>query len=367
MSARQATRLVVVGDSSPVRTSIEQLASDYPIVSLDDALSQSPAPTVGLLMLQPRQSPEACETLCQRLGPSTPVLAVVSSNDSATQVLAAGAADALVLSESASTMIPARIAVLARWAEREHQARQQADACQAEESAYIDRLQTSLSALRAPLAAVVRLLEALEWQCPAELSRDVAVAQEAAAKLRDRLEDVLMAGLLEASQLPVRVEPVSLLLLARRAVSQVVRPSASTDVAIRLSGSSDAEVLADAPMLSRAVRCLVTHCMAHAPSGSQVEVRVRTERAYGLIEIADRGPSIAAGSRRLVFERHGGVEAKRRGWRRGYGLELHLVDLIASAHGGWVAAHECEPQGALFELAVPLRRSQSATTSARAS
>jgi signal transduction histidine kinase len=68
------------------------------------------------------------------------------------------------------------------------------------------------------------------------------------------------------------------------------------------------------------------------------------------IEVGDRGPGIPDDLKAVLFERFGSLEAYRGKERRGIGLGLYLVKLVAKAHGGSVSVHDREGGGALFRF-----------------
>jgi signal transduction histidine kinase len=71
----------------------------------------------------------------------------------------------------------------------------------------------------------------------------------------------------------------------------------------------------------------------------------------GVIEVADRGPGIAAGERERVFDRFYRADTART--RPGSGLGLSIVAQVAEAHGGRVAVAERPGGGTVARLELP--------------
>jgi signal transduction histidine kinase len=64
---------------------------------------------------------------------------------------------------------------------------------------------------------------------------------------------------------------------------------------------------------------------------------------------------VPAPFKKELFSKFGSVEAARGGVRRGFGLGLYMVDLVAKAHGGRGTVRDREGGGSIFGIAVPRR------------
>jgi two-component system sensor histidine kinase KdpD len=71
------------------------------------------------------------------------------------------------------------------------------------------------------------------------------------------------------------------------------------------------------------------------------------------IEIADRGVGIPDHLKEQLFHKFASLEASRGELRRGIGLGLYLVSLVASAHRGRALARNHEGVGTSFALLLP--------------
>jgi signal transduction histidine kinase len=54
-----------------------------------------------------------------------------------------------------------------------------------------------------------------------------------------------------------------------------------------------------------------------------------------------------------LFKNFGSVEAASGGVRRGFGLGLYMIDLVAKAHGGQATVRDRAGGGTIFGIAVP--------------
>lgn len=156
------------------------------------------------------------------------------------------------------------------------------------------------------------------------------------AMRRPRLAPLAMRNLLEE------------LLAAHAARLSTQRISVTLDV------PDHEQVLADRELLSRALAHLVINAVEAMPSGGTLVFT--SYQGHGLyeIEVADSGPGLADDARRRAFEPRFSTKPGSAG------LGLALVERIARAHGGAVAAQNCPDGGAAFTLRLPGHARQAA-------
>ncbi|HZU99008.1 MAG TPA: hybrid sensor histidine kinase/response regulator [Planctomycetota bacterium] len=212
--------------------------------------------------------------------------------------------------------------------------------------------------LRNPLSGVIGFLEILQLQlrdpsqARARQSADQAV--EAARRLRDMLDEVLEIQRLEEAGLPIRRERVELRDLIRDAVRTVAGAARSRDISVEVALDEELFASLDRTLVRRAIENLVGNAIKFSPPRETVQVRARRDGGTIAIEVADRGPGISTSTKLRIFKKFAAVEANHSGdRRRGFGLGLHLVKLVASAHGGGVAVRDNEGGGSVFSIAFP--------------
>jgi signal transduction histidine kinase len=204
--------------------------------------------------------------------------------------------------------------------------------------------------LRSPLGTVLSLLRiARENPNDPELPTDLDVALRAAEQVRDIAEDLLQVRLLEHCDVtPVRA-PLSAEEVIRSAIEPLRPQAAERHVSLELSVEGAPRFDLDARLTVRAVQNLVANALKYGPAGGRIDVAVRREGPSLLVEVADRGPGIPETLRSAGF--HELCETERLDDpRRGYGLGLRLVQLVARAHGGEASAHDRPGGGALLRL-----------------
>jgi two-component system sensor histidine kinase KdpD len=73
-----------------------------------------------------------------------------------------------------------------------------------------------------------------------------------------------------------------------------------------------------------------------------------------ILQVRDHGPGLAQGEAERLFEKFYQSPDRRPDSRRGVGLGLAICRAILAAHHGTITARNAEPQGALFEIQLPL-------------
>lgn len=209
--------------------------------------------------------------------------------------------------------------------------------------------------LRNPLTGVVAALDLLELEpgLPADVRETARQGRLAATQVMNATKDLLQIRMLEADRLPVQREPTSVEAVVR-AVVDALEPLARADaVELRLRVEADAIAPLDPKLFRRALENLLVNAVRH--TRDVVDVQVALTGGHVIVSVADRGTGVPDELKDGLFEKFGSIQLQQAGARRGHGLGLYLVRLVARAHGGDVDVDDREGGGACFRLAVPLK------------
>ena len=121
---------------------------------------------------------------------------------------------------------------------------------------------------------------------------------------------------------------------------------------VRLVRTVQGEPMAplDENLVKRSLENLVSNAVKYTPAGGDVEIALRRVDGHVEIEVADRGPGVPDEQKPDMFEKFGSVEAKTGARRKGIGLGLYLVKLVAEGHEGSVAVEDRPGGGSVFRL-----------------
>ncbi len=170
------------------------------------------------------------------------------------------------------------------------------------------------------------------------------------------LADVLDVNLLEGDEMPLVLERVQLPAVVREAAETLDAAARVRRLKLAFKLPRSLSTKADRKLVRRAVENLLSNAIKHAPEGSSISVTLKKDGESAIIEVADCGQGIPPEFKGLLFKKYGSLELKRGSTRRGYGLGLHLVSLVATAHGGSVAVQDNPGGGSIFRLTLPAGR-----------
>ena len=194
--------------------------------------------------------------------------------------------------------------------------------------------------LRSPLARLKMALAMIEDAAP---SQRAALRVEIDTNVRELdalVEEILLAGRLDAAAGLERREPVNLLALAAEEAARIGAGAQGDDV----------QVAGDERLLRRAARNLLENARRYG--GDEVHAEVSVRDGHVELRVFDRGPGVPEAYRERVFEAFFRLpgHAEREG---GVGLGLSLVRQIAQRHGGSVRCEPREGGGSCFVLSLP--------------
>jgi len=209
--------------------------------------------------------------------------------------------------------------------------------------------------LRNPLSGIVGFLDGLEHNAAdPEVREDAHLALEASDRLRETLDDMLQVRLLESGGVRIFRELVGADALMNEAIGSVLGAARARHVEIsRILDGGDWRIEVDRKLVRRAIENLLANALKYSPTGGVVLAAIHTADGDVEIEIADRGKGIPDDVKSQLFQKFGSVEAASGERRRGIGLGLYLVKLVAAAHGGRAVVRDREGGGTTFGLFLP--------------
>jgi signal transduction histidine kinase len=208
--------------------------------------------------------------------------------------------------------------------------------------------------LRNPLTSLLGNLNLFQLKLDdPNLSKSVQAMVSAADRLRETVDDLLEVRLLEERQIQLQLESLVVAQVVQDAVATVEGCGKANGVRIEFVNASSSSVQLDRRLVRRSVENLVVNALKYSPKDGVVDVGIRDVTEGVEIDVCDRGPGVPDELKDHIFEKFGSVESSRGHARRGFGLGLYMVRLVADLHGGRVAVHDRAQGGTRFTVTLP--------------
>ena len=366
-------RVLVVDDDAPNRALLEAfLEREHHVLQAStgpealDVCGREPVDLVLLDVVLPGLGGfEVCRALKARAERYLPVILLtgLADQEHRNAGLEAGADDFLGKPYDRRELL-LRVRAFLRIREQEARIREQEERLRAQLDALsqLQALKDELFALvvhdvRNPLTGALGYVDLLLTEVTRRgderLARWAEKALEGARKVEEVLASVLEVQLLESGSVPVRRTRTTLRPIVEDAVSSLGGVAAGNSVQLNVQAEHDAAIEADARLLRRAIENLLANALKYSPPRGAVDIAIRRADRWIELTVSDRGPGIPDHLKEVLFQKFGSVEARSGQARRGHGLGLHLVKLVASAHGGSSGLSDREGGGTTFTLRLP--------------
>jgi two-component system sensor histidine kinase KdpD len=214
--------------------------------------------------------------------------------------------------------------------------------------------------LRTPLAAITGAATSLQDGAlvlePATRKELLATIVEESNRLTSLVQDLLEMTRLE-SGLRIQKEWHSLEEAIGAALARFQGELEGREVVTNVP--ADLPLVAiDAVLFTQALVHLLENALRYTPAGTPIQIGARREGRTVAVEVADRGPGLAAGDEERVFDKFyrgsAGAGAPRTGGAPGVGLGLAICRAIVVAHGGEIRAENRPGGGTVFRITLPL-------------
>ena len=210
--------------------------------------------------------------------------------------------------------------------------------------------------LRTPITAIRGYAETLRagaLKDSAEAAGMVEIIFRQSERLSDMVEDLLELSRLEAKELKLSDEPVSLLDAATRA-ADAVRPRADArSIRLRIEIPAGVRARGDDRAIEQILMNLLDNAVKYTPTAGKVHVTAKAEGNQCLIQVRDSGIGIEAKHLPRLFERFYRIDKGRSRDMGGTGLGLSIVKHLAAALHGEVSVESQPGKGSTFTVVLP--------------
>lgn len=217
-----------------------------------------------------------------------------------------------------------------------------------------DRLRSALLSsvshdLRTPLTTILSAAQEMRRHPSAAMAETI---ETEALRLNRFVSNLLDMVRVEAGALPMKVEATDLFDAAASAAHDTRASLAGHEVKVDISPNIPL-VRVDPVLLHHCLINLLDNAGRYADPDTPIVIRARRTADAIRLSVIDRGPGIAPGNERRVFETFTRLEGSDRA-KHGTGLGLAIVKGFAEAMGLSVeAGNNADPHGACFTINIP--------------
>lgn len=208
--------------------------------------------------------------------------------------------------------------------------------------------------LRTPMTSIQGFAEALRDQVvadPERRQRYLEIIAQESGRLSRLVTDLFDVAKLEAGQIELRLQTISLTSWLVDVAEQGRQIAAPSGVEIDLQVAPEAEAArlhGDGDRLSQVMTNLLHNAVRFSPSGGTVTIGAGLEGDRIRITVRDHGPGIPPDEKERVFERFFQGQTKGTTAHKGAGLGLAIVRSLILAHGGEIGVESTPGEGATF-------------------
>lgn len=214
--------------------------------------------------------------------------------------------------------------------------------------------------MRAPLTSVITSLELLEFLPDATPQRRdmlVQMAHNGGQTLLGMINDLLDISKMEAGELQLDCNPISIGELLESATRQVRALLPPRDLQLEQSITPDLPLLwGDAAKLCRVLVNLLSNSIKFSPKGGAIKLIARRIGEQVQFSVQDYGEGIPREAFERIFEKFGQIESRKAGRKLSTGLGLAFCKMAVEAHGGKIWVESEVGIGSTFYFMLPLRQ-----------
>ncbi|HEX9995507.1 MAG TPA: response regulator [Abditibacterium sp.] len=214
--------------------------------------------------------------------------------------------------------------------------------------------------LRTPLTAVLVSLDMLGRAQTGALNPSqkelVAISTRGGGSLLALINDLLDVAKLESGQMNLDWRAVSIEELAENALREVAPLVGSRDAQIERHWAPNlVPTLADTHLVKRVLVNLLSNALKFSPLRSTISIGAHQIGSELQFWVRDNGYGIAPEHQKLIWDKFGQAEARRKDARVSTGLGLTFCKLVVEAHGGVIGLDSEVGKGSTFYFSLPLK------------
>jgi CHASE2 domain-containing sensor protein/signal transduction histidine kinase len=212
--------------------------------------------------------------------------------------------------------------------------------------------------IRSPITSLLSLTQSsqlLDGRAD-EMARQIQPLARRSLKLAENFLRLARAEVVETASF----SDTNFIEVAHNAIDEVYVQAKANQVRVLRQFSEDEIWLrGDLGLLERALINLLENAIKFSPPGGEVKMSLSIRSSRLICEIEDQGPGIPKYQLSDIFTPFMQGDSNKMTRKKGVGLGLSFVKVVAEKHHGSVAAHNAENGGAVFTLDLPCEENSS--------
>ncbi len=210
--------------------------------------------------------------------------------------------------------------------------------------------------LRAPLTNMRGATERMMDRCGAinvTCSRMFTVLDQQVDRLDRLVQDVLSTTRIEAGELVLDREPISVLPVIQQVVEQTRSRHDARSIHLPTKPGLPL-VFADRDRVAEVLTNLLDNADKYSPHEKEIDIDVQADQTEVTISVRDFGKGLQANDLDRVFEKFYRADNSDAQTAYGYGLGLYVCRRLIEAQGGRIWAENAHDGGAIFYFTLPV-------------
>ncbi len=212
--------------------------------------------------------------------------------------------------------------------------------------------------LRAPLSAIQQqisvILQGLAGTVTEKQQELLSRSQERADGLLNLIRDLLDISKMETGRSFQQKSPLDLFPLAEKTVELFMPQAQTKSQSLVLKAPSNIPLInADPQAMEEVLTNLISNAVKYTPENGDIQVLLKPEAEYLLIQVSDNGIGISQEDLDRIFDKFYRVKNEKTRKIVGTGLGLPIVKQLVEAHLGYIRVESQVDQGTTVNVLIP--------------
>lgn len=210
--------------------------------------------------------------------------------------------------------------------------------------------------LRAPLTNMRGATERMQHDCGAltgTCTRMFVILEQQIGRLDRLVKDVLNMTRIEAGELVIEPEPLSLLPVVEQVIEQTRARSANRSIQIQHNPGLPL-IFADRDRVAEVLTNLLDNAVKYSPAGAAISISLYADDSEVTVAVRDHGVGLRQQDMDRVFDKFYRADSSDSQSVYGYGLGLYVCRQLVVAQHGRIWADNAMDGGAVFSFALPV-------------